>query len=79
MNEYYSCGNLLMLKITLGFPDGSDGKESACNSGDLGLILGSGRFPGEGNSNPLQYSSLDNSMDRGAWQATVHGVVKSWT
>ena len=48
------------------------GKESACNSGDTGLIPGSGRSPGEGNGNPLQYSCLENSMDRGAWQATVH-------
>ena len=48
------------------FPDGSDGKESACNSGDQGLIPGLGRSPGEGNGNPLQYSCLENSMDRGA-------------
>ena len=58
---------------------GSDSKESACNAGDLGLIPGSGRFPGEGNGNPLQYSCLENPMDRGVWQATVHGVTKSWT
>ena len=51
---------------------------SACNAGDLGLIPGSGISPGEGNSNPLQYSCLENSMDREAWQATVHGVTKSW-
>ena len=50
-----------------GFPGGSDGKASACNAGDLGLIPGSGRSPGEGNGNPLQYSYLENSMDRGAW------------
>ena len=50
--------------------------ESACNAGDLGLIPVSGRFPGEGNGNPLQYSCLDNPMDRGAWQATVHGVTE---
>ena len=56
-----------------GFPGGSDGKESACNSGDLGLIPGLGRSPGEGNDYPLQYSGLENSMDRGAWQATVQG------
>ena len=54
-------------------------KESACNSGDLGLIPGSGRSPGEGKGNPLQYSCLENPMDRGAWQATVHGVAKSQT
>ena len=68
-----------MLKITLGFPDGSDGKESACNSGDLGLIPGSETSPGEGNGNPLQYSCLENSMDRGAWQGMVPGVAKSGT
>ena len=62
----------------MGFPGSSEGKESACNAGDLGLIPGSGRSPGGGNGNPLQYSCLENSMDRGAWQATVHGVVKSW-
>ena len=49
------------------FPDGSNGKESACNAGDPGLIPGSGRFPGEGNGKPLQYSCLENPMDRGAW------------
>ena len=53
-----------------------DGKESACNAGDLGLIYGSGRSPGEGKGNPLQYSCLRNPMDRGARQATVHGVAK---
>ena len=58
-------------------PDGSDGKESACNVGDLGLIPGWGRSPGGGHSNPLQYSCLEDSMDRGAWWATVHGVTKS--
>ena len=62
-----------------GFPDGSVGKESARNAGDLGSIPGSGRSPGEGNGNPLQYSCLQNSMDRGAWWITVHGVTKSWT
>ena len=62
-----------------GFPGGSDGKGSACNAGDLGSISGLGRFPGEEHSNPLQYSCLENSMGRGAWWATVHGVKKSWT
>ena len=57
----------------------SVGKESACNVGDLGLIPGSGRSPGEGNGNPLQYSWLENPMDRGAWQATIHGVVRVGT
>ena len=61
-----------------GFPGGSDGKESACNAGDLGLIPRLGRCPGGGYGNPLQYSCLDNPMDRGAWWATVHGVPKSW-
>ena len=56
-----------------------DGKESACNAGDLGSIPGLGRFPEEGNGNPLQYSCLENSMDRGSWLATVHGVAKSQT
>ena len=60
-------------------PGGSDGKESACNAGDLGLIPGSGRSPGERNGHPLQYSCLENPMDRGAWQATVHGVTKNQT
>ena len=53
------------------------GKESACNAGDPSLIPGSGRSPGEGNGYPLQYSCLENPMDRGAWRATVHGVAKS--
>ena len=57
-----------------GFPGCSGGKESACSVGDLGLILGSGSSHGEGNGDPLQYSCLENSMDRGAWRATVHGV-----
>ena len=56
----------------------SDGKESACSAGDLGSIPGSGISPGEENGYPLQYSCLENSRDRGAWQATVHGVTKSW-
>ena len=58
----------------MGFPDGSAGKESACSSGDLGLIPGSRRSPGEGNGNPLRYSCLGNPMAREAWWATVHGV-----
>ena len=61
------------------FPAGLDSKESACNAGDPGLISESGRSSGEGNGNPLQYSCLENSMDRGAWWATVHGVPKSQT
>ena len=62
-----------------GFPCGSDGKVSACSVGDTGLISGSGRSPKEGNGNPLQYPCLENSMGRGAWQVTVHGVAKSRT
>ena len=61
----------------MGFPGGSESKESACNAGDLGLISGLGRSPGEGNGYPLQYSCLENSMDKGAWWATVYGVAKS--
>ena len=62
-----------------GFPGGSEDKASARNVGDRGLIPRSGRSPGEGNGNPLQYSCLENPMDGGAWWATVHGVTKSWT
>ena len=65
-----------LIKVTKGFPGGSDGKESACNEGDLGSIPGSGSSPGERNRNPLQHSCLENSMDRGAWWATVHGSHK---
>ena len=61
------------------FPGGSDGKASACNAGDPGSIPGLGQSPGEGNSNLLQYSCLENPMDGGAWWATVHGVAKSQT
>ena len=63
----------------MGSPGGSDGKESACNTRDPGLIPRLGRSPGEGNGNQLQDSCLENSMDRGAWQATDHRVVKSQT
>ena len=63
----------------LGFLGGSGGEESVCNAGDLGLIPESGRSPGEGNGNPLQYPYLGNPMDRGAWWATVHGIAESWT
>ena len=66
---------LLEHMVTLGFPSGSNSKESACNES----IPRSGRYPGEGNCYPLQYSCLEHSMDRGAWQATVHGVAKSRT
>ena len=63
----------------MGFPGGSVGRESSWNAGDPGLIPDSGRSPGEGNGYSLQYSCLENSMDRGAWWATVHGVAKSPT
>ena len=63
----------------VGFPDGSDGKVSACNVGDPGLIPGLGRCPGEGNGNPLEYSCLENPMDGGAWYATLDGVAKNQT
>ena len=62
--------------MAVGFPGGSDSKESACNVGNPGLIPGSGRYSGEANGNPLQHSCLENSMDRGAWQATVHGIAE---
>ena len=65
--------------LSEGFPGGSDGKEFVCHVGDLSLIPGFGRSPGEGNGSALQCSCLENSMDRGAWRATVHGAAKSWT
>ena len=71
--------NRLPTPVFLGFPGGSDSKESACSAGDLGSIPGLRRSPGGGKGYPLQYSGLKSSMDRGAWQATVHGVTKSWT
>ena len=60
----------------MGFPQSSVGQESACNAGDLGSTPGLGRSPREGNVNPLQYSCLKNPMDRGAWQATDHGITR---
>ena len=66
-------------KMIRGCPGGSDGEESACNAGDPGPVPGSRRSPGEGNGHPLQYSHLENPMDRGVWWATVHGVPKSCT
>ena len=69
----------VMCLCVLGFPGGSDGKESACNTVDMSSIPGLGRSPGEGNGYSLQYSCLENSMDRGIWSATVHWVAKSWT
>ena len=58
--------------LCVGFPGGSDSKESACNAGELNSIPGSGRSPGEGNGYPFQYSCMEKAMDRGDWQATVH-------
>ena len=68
-----------MVVGSLGYPGGSDGEESACSAGDLGLISGSGRSPGRGHGNPLQYSCVENPMDRGAWRAEVHGVAETRT
>ena len=65
--EGWNCIQLTFPPLCLPFPGGSDGKESACSAGDLGSIPGLGRSPGEGNDNPLQYSGLENPMDRGAW------------
>ena len=69
----------LQVTSTEGFPGGSEVKASAWNAGDQGSIPGSGRSPGEGNGNPLQYSCLESPMDGGTWQATVHGVTKNQT
>ena len=70
---------LTICTLVSGLPVGSDGKEYACNVGDPGSVPGLGRSPGEGNGNPLQYSCLENSMDRRAWWVTVYGVAKSQT
>ena len=70
VSHFSTVDNLIDNKVR-GFPGGSDGKESTCS---VGLIPGSGRSPGEGNGNPLQYSCLENPMDRGAWRAVVYGV-----
>ena len=74
-----TCSVPLLLRSSFGFPGGSEVKASACSAGDLGSIPASGRFPWEGNGNPLQYSCLENPMDGGAWWATVHRVSKSRT
>ena len=68
-----------VVKNCTGFPGGSDGKEFSCSAGDLGSIPQLGRSPGEGNGYPLQHSCLENSMDRGAWRATVHDITKNQT
>ena len=79
VRESHGEKSLRRIKLAIrGFPGGSDSKESACKAGDPGSTLGLGRSPGEGNGNPLQYSCLENPMDRGTWWATVHGVSKSW-
>ena len=67
------------IHVLVGFPSGSVVKNLPASARDVGLISGLGRSPGEGNGNPLQYSCLENPMDRGAWRATVHGVAKGWT
>ena len=72
-------GILPFWKKLIGFAGGSDSKEFACNVGDLGSIPGLGGTPGGGHGNRLQYSCLENPMNRGAWQAAVDGVTKSWT
>ena len=69
----------LQHRVTESILGGSEGGDSACNAGDQGLIPGLGRYPGDGHGYPLQYSSLENSIDRGAWRAIVHGIAKSWT
>ena len=71
--------NLIPFILPMSFPNGSDGKESACSAGDPGSVPGLRRSPGEGNGNPLQYSYLENPMDRGAWRVTLHGIAKSQT
>ena len=92
-NVYYTSIKTIKMRRTLswktlvcvhihikgGFPGNSDGKESACNAGDLGSVPGLGRSPRKGNGSPLQYSCLENSMDGGAWWATVHAVAESDT
>ena len=78
-NDSYATTGKMTAMTGLGFPGGSAGEESACSEGDLGLILALGRSPGGGHDTPLQFSGLENAMDRGAWQATVHGVTSSWT
>jgi len=76
MNHLTFQSYLPIILKSVGFPGGSDSKESACKVRDLDLIPGSGRAPGEGSGYPLQYSCLENPKDRGAWQATAHGVTE---
>ena len=78
----WSMASLQLLRLLtpiLCYHNGLVGKESACSGGDQSSVLGLGKSPGEGNGNPLQYFCLENSRDRGAWRAIVHGVAKSWT
>ena len=80
--RYQKCTKFALLRHWLNCgasPGGSDGEESACNVGDPGLIPGLERCAGEGKGYPLQFSCLENPMGREAWQATIHGVAKSWT
>ena len=70
--------SLFACNISVGFSGGSDSKESACNAGDLGSIRGLERSAGEGNGYSLQHSGLENSINRDAWRATIHGVCKEW-
>ena len=79
IHSFYSSSIYGAFTMSYGFPGGLDGKEFACNAGDPGSIPGLGSSPGEGNGNTLQYSCLENSMDRGACLATAHGVAKSQT
>ena len=74
----FSLVNIALFRAK-GLPRWLSGKESTCQCRDMGSIPGLGRSPEEGTGNPLQYSCLKNSMDRGGWQATAHGVAKSWT
>ena len=73
------CACVCVHKVSNGFLGVSNDREFACNTGNLGSVPGSGRSPEEGNGYPHKCSCLENSMDRGAWQATVYGVTKSWT
>ena len=76
--DLYNAFILDLSNYNWSFPGGSEVKNMPASAGDMGSIPGSGRLPGEGNSNPLQYSCLENPMDRGAWQATIHGSQKNW-
>ena len=78
-NQPPACVKLNLFTTLGGFPGGSDGRESTCNAEDPGLIPGSRRFPGEGNGNPLQYSSLENCMDGGPGRLQLMGVTEAWT